>query len=280
MYSNSLVSAGASYWVKGPTIRFSSCGGTRIAYAHTPDASGGLHTLDSLPIEFFNHELMGVDADDESQVFDFVKEWGFPFSPFRTNEKTIEQLANLIDFDTHANAIGASENALNNAIYANCDDLPGVSVVGRDVISFEEAKATIAELQNCVTMLYAILENEGRDLMMSVKAKLMLGVVNACSNNPIRIGSIQVIGSDLDRTTGQITLTNAICNQIIDVVSDPAPWRLCANQNGRKPCGRIFKHKRTESKTPDVDARFCCKKCSDADKQRRKRAKDKANPAQ
>lgn len=41
-------------------------------------------SLNTLPTEFFNHQILDLDLENEQQLFDFLVEWGFPYSPFRT----------------------------------------------------------------------------------------------------------------------------------------------------------------------------------------------------
>lgn len=51
--------------------------------------------LHILPTEFFNHQVLDLDLENEQQLFDFLVEWGFPYSPFRTFY-TYNQISELI----------------------------------------------------------------------------------------------------------------------------------------------------------------------------------------
>ena len=63
-------------------------------------------------------------------------------------------------------------------------------------------------------------------------------------------------------------LTAAICNQMIDAIADPIPWRDCACDG----CNVTFKRKQSKANAPTSDSIYCCTACEERQKKRNQRA--------
>jgi hypothetical protein len=213
--------------------------------------------LENLPVEFFNHELLAVDIDNEAAVFEFVTLWGFPYSPKRFGE-----LATLQAYsDTRA--------------IEKTNEL--VSRLGTDYycISRDEVVESLTMLQTCVRGLFSIIKGETEWFDFQP--------INQAATNTHYIqsnGTYVLAQQSLTATTssgGQ--LTQAICNQIIDAIEDSADWRDCKNEK----CSRVFKRQRSfgSSKQPKYgpvsDSEYCSDRCREAQKsrERRRRAKER-----
>ncbi|ACV23652.1 Uncharacterised protein [Slackia heliotrinireducens] len=47
--------------------------------------------MDSLPVEFWNHQLLAVDPQNPADVARFIGEWGVPYHPIRNNPSATEE---------------------------------------------------------------------------------------------------------------------------------------------------------------------------------------------
>lgn len=252
-------------------------------------------TADSLPIEFFSHQLFDYDPFDKEDVSRFVSEWGMPFSPQRNAtfclkdwgivwqyaQTGIAETWNLEEALTKTDTNSAEAALIEKLESGELSEESLVSEVERlranvcidtigNVISSMEASTTLFVLQETVRTMLDITESGG---WVSDELDRALNVLYAGSCNPRTVlsnkywyrGGISNLGSDL-RYRGQ--LTSAICNQIIEAVEDTAPWRKCACEG----CGRIFKRKQSKSGNPDSDSIYCSDKCMERQKKRNQRS--------
>ena len=213
----------------------------------------------SLPVEFFNHQLMECNPEDEGDLRRFLSEWGFPYHPFTGG---VPECVSDGAVDEWVDASG--ETAALAFSYVR--KFPRGSA--GDVISACEARSSIRRLQDAVTSICDFLKGVSGDVEEA------LGIINSATCNPC----IAAHGAIYDgmpygsRFSKVGLLTPAICNQIVETLADDAPWRECACDG----CGRIFKRKQTDGVlTPSRDSIYCCKKCEERQKKRNQRAEGK-----
>lgn len=211
--------------------------------------------LSALPVEFFSHQLMDVDADSEEAISDFCKQYGVPLHPFRYTEYLY---ADILEIE----AAIVKTNGLD-----------------RDSVSCEEIRLAIHELQDSLSSMFAYIREESNTYN--------LNPIVAASCNPV--ASLQYSETPFDfspneagsRSYGLVfwnsrlegcSLTNAICNQVIDTISDDRLlWRECQCED----CDRVFKVKQSDrpSKTNrhPSNPRYCSTTCENRQGQRNKR---------
>lgn len=201
-----------------------------------------------LPVEFFNHQLLSVDAEDECALLAFMEEWGLPFSPLRSADKPLfDFMLNEVITDKALRrqmkqGIRESDAAFKKIPMPFDEKIP---------ISRNEATSTLLMLQSIVESIHASVLN-GSPLSHEALAYVDLGATNARvllnrNSNPVFM-----------RLLSWQTLTAAICNQIIETVADEkAQWYECEN------CGLVFKRRQSRWRKPDNDSICCCETCKD-----------------
>lgn len=213
-----------------------------------------------LPVEFFNHQLMECDCNNEESIFAFVSEWGFPFSPQRVSYGIGTSIdCDYSEIDTES-ILGIAHTTILEKRFIPSDEehapLPW------EIISFQEAKTTIRALQ--------ITSKSVTDFVRSEKGSPWIEFINAAICNPHYVSRIP--HASFENETNNLTkrgfLSSAVCNQIVNTITDEAPWRLCACEG----CNRIFKRRQSKSNNPDSDSIYCCDKCSERQKKRNQRA--------
>lgn len=210
--------------------------------------------LDTLPTEFFSHQLLDVDLSNELSVFRFLCEWGFPYSPARNNELCCGNYGSL--FFSSKEGIFETEDILKNG------NTP------RICISIKEAVSTLAVFQSIVSMMFDAIENDSTPL-------LDMEPVNAASCNPfylISYPSISLSSPQMTDLEHRGMLTCAIANQIIDAMRDEAPWKKCACVG----CRVLFKRKQSGRNNPDSKSIYCSSRCEQKQCKRNQRAAAKA----
>ncbi len=250
-------------------------------------------SADDLPTEFFNHQLLEYDPQDQDSLIQFINDWGMPFSPQRNakfclkdwgiiwqlTETGIAETWNLeealteTDLDTDGilmkmieNGELTQENALDKIMEVNskaCFDTIG------NVISLMEASVTLYVLQETVRILTQV-ERSGSWAADDIDR--VLGVLNAGSRNEkIALPATYWYYSEMSNLNTELSsrgnLTPAICNQILACIADEAEWRECACEG----CGKLFKRKQSSSSNPDSDSIYCCDKCMERQKKRNQR---------
>lgn len=264
--------------------------------------------LNSLPTEFFLHQIKDLNTDSEKQIRKFVERWGFLYSPLRkdyytaisikclagkappyphhlqhgeevletykllydhelsqqieegeyyleheTNEekytrglKLLESLEadreSLNDFKWLAENI--PDNYITNAPQTGCDYF----------ISLSEMKASVEFFKDFIEVFEAQLNGKTYD---AIRQEERLQAISLNASNP----------NYFSRTGGpvkNITLTEAVCNQIIDYLKDPTPFKRCVQ------CGQWFKRKQdsksskkggTPREAQSSNVVYCCEKC-------------------
>ncbi|MEG0323278.1 MAG: hypothetical protein RR619_04715 [Raoultibacter sp.] len=261
-YSSSSVYAAPISWVVGDIRSASFFGNPCLAHAKSKTNSWDVMHYDDLPKEVWNHELMGVNCKTPDSVFEFIRSFGFPFSPLRNNESCMSHSFEPPFFERTANVIGITDNMIEN-------DYCGLVFKDRDeydaaccpVISLSEASLTIRAFQIVVSNLSeAVKGNDYFRFANFVNA----GACNAMIATDFNMESIDRRQDNL-RSCG--LLTSAICNQIVETLSDSALWRECAC----KGCQRVFKRK-SGAKNPNAVSQYCCTECETRQRKRNQRA--------
>lgn len=261
-------------------------------------------TLYELPTEFFNHDLMEVNPDDNSpdnpnSLISFISKWGSVFSPYRGSQifnesdrketqhaiETTDTLHELLTMTKGPKINDRKLNALTKRLGRDTKERFSlhISRSGGGVISLEEARLSVKQLQLCVSELQEHLM--GRYLCEPpklYKPNLIAVVVGAPSVAQMHLGYKDLQSCDelmipppdpkeenprvkpIQIDNGQ--LTNAICKQIVDTINNPYPWRKCAKTD----CETIFKHEYPKGKLNQPHT-YCCKRCRDAQSQRNRR---------
>jgi len=233
---------------------------------------------DSLPREFFNHQLLECDAKNADALAAFVSEWGAPYSPYRFDAHCIYSPPDFEGGRVKHNQLGKKHKAAVEETNPYIDD----GWLAYDAISLSEAAATIELLQSFVYLMHDTIRarydadnspcagrsaNEERAAHLAQQFRDSARAINAAACHPMQIVANDFLRVDI-RQDFPRGLTSAICNQIIEAVNDDvSPWRAC------KSCGHIFKRKQGGSEKADSDSAYCCKKCADRQRQREYRAK-------
>lgn len=225
------------------------CGIEVVAY------KGAVGTnADSLPTEFFNHQLLDYDPMQEESVHDFLSAWGLLFSPSREHESCFECWdESFYKADANAKKFTAQVEERYRSI---------------GIVSLSEASLALRALQRIGNDMMALLRDEATSLDVIDR---LTSVLEAASIHPLELNaSIAGISAEMHTRAGLRSrglLVSAICNQIIDAIDDPAKWRECACDG----CTRIFKRKQSKFPRHDSDSKYCCDKCMEIQKKRNQR---------
>lgn len=230
---------------------FGEGGGELYVYSGYPSSE-----LDSLPVEFFSHQLMALDVSNDNEVLAFTAEFGIPLHPSR--------YAHTSNFEAGGYIWETTDEARYNAIQqakAMTDDVSHHSDGwGFMVASLPEVRFSLEDLKSEVSLLFEFVRGESERWSGSC--------VNIASTSRFMTHS----GA---RTFPSNSLTNAICNQIQDVLADnETEWKICACDG----CDRIFKRFQPRGKNSCKTSKkpprsiYCCRKCQDRQAQRNRKA--------
>lgn len=234
-------------WQVGKLEEYSIQDGKREFTSYISDMSS-YQVRHQLPVEFFNHQLLSVDPNDECALVAFMEKWGLPFSPLRSADKPLfgfilnEVITNKTLRQQMKHGIRESNAAFKKIPMPFDEKIP---------ISRNEAASTLLMFQSIVKAIHASVL-DGTPLSHEALAYVDLGATNTRvllnrNSNPLFM-----------RLLSWQTLTAAICNQIIETVADEkAEWYQCEN------CGLVFKRRQCESRKPDSDSICCCTTCKD-----------------
>lgn len=225
--------------------------------------------FEDLPIEFFSHQILEIPPlslcpDDEisnaDELLSFCEKWGLPFSPDREYGACGKRMARPQIANEWQQAIettdsffpGFSQSLINEGLF----------------ISVSEAARSIQDLSMFACSVSRIANGAHSALGMNAiyNAAYPHSAAYWCSAAG-GAASTKAPGNVFDfgdaRTGG---LTAAVCRQMIETLSDHAPWRECAC----KGCGRMFKRKQG-ARNPHRDSAYCCKKCEERQRKRNQR---------
>lgn len=207
--------------------------------------------LSTLPVEFFNHQLMACDPSDFDAVRDFVTAWGLPYSPVRYNPFGVRALPRDRKRTEADKAIKQTDELLKQS--------------GRAVVSFAEAQHAIESLQWVVLeMRKAIAGEKHHDFSRMLNAATCNGLVVGESDGSLFRSMLKLPNGSPWLSE---RLTCAVCNQIIATMADEKPWRLCA----RDGCGVIFKE-RPDTNNSRGNAKYCSLRCQKTQEKRNMRS--------
>lgn len=214
----------------------------------------------SLPVEFFNHQLFEYDPTNEDDVHEFLACYGLLFSPSREDENCFE------DWGEPMCESDAAAKDLTEQMEEHFHKKP----ITANVVSLLEASFTLRVLQETVTSMMTLLKKSDATLDDMARIKSVLG---AASRHPLEIvasweGVTPTAHLHRNGLSSHGLLVSAICNQIVDALDDPTPWRTCACEG----CERLFKYKQSKSAGHDSDSKYCCDKCMERQKKRNQRA--------
>lgn len=219
-----------------------------------------LKIKDSIPTEFFNHQLLEVNTNDKAQLLEFVKKWGLPLSPLRIDYFCLtENCDYVLNGDSGVKEKASAIVRKTRKAIKESDGNNEVSHAFRRCISLNEVRLTIELLQETSkAVIKSVLSKEPLE-------ERYLRVINAGSCNEYVIVNR---GTRTSEQFAKLDLTNAICNQLVATIADTrADWKMCACGG----CGRIFKRKQSENKTHDRDSMYCSVKCKNREKKRKQR---------
>lgn len=203
--------------------------------------------LNSLPQEFYLHELMDIDPTSDKAVEMFSRKWGMPYHPARWCNAS---LTGGCGYDL----------GLINSFIAETEKTASIESYD-SYLSIREASEALSFLQRLVNCFDAFLAGK----TPQVKDFFMLWSIQqtaACGDDVFLNGASY---SEMFRQAWggipNFTITNAIANQIIATAKDATPYRRCAW------CGRSFKYRRSSTTKPAKTPRkqsssiYCCQKC-------------------
>lgn len=224
-------------------------------------------TCSSLPVEFWNHELLEVDERDAPSLAAFMESWGIPYLPMRE----CVELAS----DQEKQWIAETEESRYS--------FRPVSKLGE-----VNGDGVYAEGETSGTLLY-VSRSEAEKAVLWLKLAVLELVYGASGAPEHRIAEIVNRAATprrmlrLERYSDAVLmdvkggglascglLTSAVCSQLVESFADNAEWRVCACDG----CGRIFKRKRPgNTKTqPHGDSKYCCTACKDRQTKRNQRS--------
>ena len=208
-----------------------------------------------LPVDFYLHQISKrkepLTSGDARTLINFCSQWGAMEHPLRYSRSLP-----FLDPD--------SAKRQKEALIAIAEmDSMRKSLNDDSVISISECKVAIRDLADAIDWLNQhllgtidpLVNEKGEPYRTIVPAHM----VNAGAiTHGILAGPGMVIVGDY-----QCNLTNAICNQIIEVFSEDSDWHKC------KWCGYPYKHYRRGPDDYGADRRkctsqYCSKACSDA----------------
>ncbi|WP_276684838.1 hypothetical protein [Slackia piriformis] len=259
----------------------------------------------SLPVEFWNHELMELDPEDEEQGRAFIEKWGIPYHPVRNSpDVTRDELeeTGVLDSERWRNQIssGISRERSSGALVGS---LPKHRSANRDAffISRKEFVSSIRLLQDFVICSLYLAVGSSKTLERYTPLDVASRAIECAAQSPLTVPRVDEQIVMLNSATRQRRvfelpwqrngveqvcsqgegiglysvglLTSAICWQLMDSFADGGTdWKVCANPK----CGRVFKRKRPvrEGANPR-ESIYCQESCNNAVKVKRFRQKGK-----
>jgi transposase len=241
----------------------------------------------SLPNEFIFEHVMRLDVSSNDAVLEFCDKWGLPFSPLRELSAADSSHTDDESRRKALEAINCSERIIEESygLVAKTPDAQGAlltygstgAATGMSV-SLAEARSTLEMLADVARSLQAWLQGGGSGSKPDLSA-----VVLAACNPMLPLVSEHYAAMRLELVTRELTgstatppparlrerglLTSAIANQLLDTLSDAAPWRRCMASG----CERIFKHKSSrDTSKRKRQSLYCSDRCYEQQKRSNK----------
>lgn len=240
--------------------------------------------LDSLPSEFFSHDIYDLDINDEQQLFDFTLKWGLLYSPMRSFYSYQQFRHNYYEKRWRLSAWAytsdnkelepkiPNKNFFHDAAIARTDEVTPLKYESdsilymRDFISIDEVRASIKFYQDFANCLFDNLSPEkewpNKDWSLF---EIMKTVINKSAYQPMQFETA------IDRPTA--SLTSLVSAQILRVCASSEKWIKCQCTDSSVPCKRYFKRRYYENRNENqikrqrseslMREKYCCKKCCD-----------------
>lgn len=215
---------------------------------------------DWLPVEFFSHQFMEFDPHDQESMMTLVSTFGVPLHPRRFGIGGGVYLRGDSEYGRLRKAMSDTDKMRFSPVEESRVGLSEywqtVNMI-RFVASFEEVSFAVESLQNDISAMFDFLDGRANSWSANV--------INAGASNAFTIGTGVCAFPDF-------SLTNAICNQVIETAVSKEPWKKCACEG----CGRWFKRfqprniSNTGISKPSL-SKYCCKRCQDKQGQANKR---------
>jgi phage FluMu protein Com len=187
-----------------------------------------------LPENFVTRELLEIDPENENELFAFINLYGLPFHPLRgkpghsNSDKGIRDTEEMRKLRERAPS---------------------------QIISHREAREALKVLQSAIWGMVRMLLDEAGDWEQ-------YEVINWGKDNPLDIRATS-LKENAKASSHLQSLTEAVCNQVIDMFNDTAVWRKCPQ------CGMPFKRHRPKKRantkirksSKHADAAFCSQDC-------------------
>lgn len=234
---------------------------------------------DSLPIEFFSHQLLDLDTSSDEALLEFVTEYGIPRHPTRLFPVCgTHYRGSFADSDEQHARLTEAKEISDEAMFG----------LGGIVLSESEDKWTddFGEEHITVTRLmkdfwFGTSLEEVRftlfDLQHEVKEMFdcLLGKIDSWRGNCINAGASNIYAVHTGfRQYPDYSLTQGICNQIIETIADDIPWRACSCEG----CDRLYKRQQprggylTKTAKNPSRSKYCSIKCQNRQGQRNRRS--------
>lgn len=240
-------------------------------------------SFDGLPTEFFNHQILDINAENIGEIKSFSEEWGLLYSPLRNlNKDAIDYLFYLSAIDPHAQ-IKHSKEMVSTSYRAIYDTEQCINEIKEEylsknspfrnkynpIVSTEELKHSIELTQEIIRFFM------GYSSVSSFEFGLYSEIISSCSCNSHCLPSpVDELGGPILKNRG--LLISAIFNQMLETFSSNDPWKKCANEK----CYKYFKQKQTNAISGNTRSKYCCKKCEyqQSKRNQRKAARNRNNP--
>lgn len=255
-----------------------------------------------LPREFYAHELLNVDPADTDSLLSFVSRWGFVYDPMRDNRYIPwpGRLCRDKEYEGEAGKLLDAHNATNVAnglglesfgggynvrpVSLDCERTKVPEPLKQDiaeyymrkyrcecvgwtprVVSVAEASAAVKRSQQAVrsvlSWIVSVLEGkrERSDFPLSEGWAFANGVA---SNAVIPANAM-----------GRGCFLSAVFDQLCTTLLSSERWKICANDECRKP----FKRKQVSPNMPPKTGKesgrvkYCCEKCRNSQGNRNKK---------
>lgn len=228
-----------------------------IPFLEVPKTCRETISSENLPSEFFSHQLMEVDSNNYEEVISFSRKWGLLSSPLRGAIETHQlEHTRAVMGESSGISLEMLDGSLRGIKLTDAANLQTDSIFAISVLEIIWS-IRLLQLMSYNIQLTAKGEPFLFDWVLNTSYRQTETAVPICD-----AGTEYLAARQIDRPL----FTDAIIAQMIETLSDHAPWRECAC----KGCGKMFKHKQG-AKNPHRDSSYCCKKCEERQRKRNQR---------
>lgn len=218
--------------------------------------------LEQLPTEFFSHELLDCDANNDGDIEKFSQKWGLLFHPLRFGEKKPKTACDLPGgydrvYDTMRLTDGVAREAWKH----------GGQFGFSGIVSLEESRFALRYMQLQIKAVYACIDGSASEADKAIASQIdalarpqklfapdnEYGIRRSGERPYLPIAWQQV----------DFSLINAIANQIIETEWDKSTdWKRCPWCGHYFKKRRVFSEKLTKTDRQQSNSKYCCEKCS------------------